>query len=175
MTGFSLAAWIGVAVAHSFTLEVAKNAKVTPQGGSPKHESIVTNSKGQAVYWLSGDSQRHPECTRVNGCFGFWPPVEVRSAHGLSKAPGASGKLGTWRRDGFLQVTLGGHPLYTFASDTHRNQAVGEGIKTFGGTWHVVKASASGSTGVGQTSSSGTTTTQPSTTGSGGCLYPPCP
>ncbi len=63
----------------------------------------------------------------------------------LSKASGISGKLGTWKRGKILQATLGGHPLYTFAFDTKKNDATGEGLRTFGGTWHVVKARPSSS------------------------------
>jgi predicted lipoprotein with Yx(FWY)xxD motif len=175
LAGLGVAGLLGVAVAHSFTLEVVKDAKVTSQGGSVKHENIVATAKGAAVYELTGDSKAHPECTNANGCFRFWPPVKVASAHDLSKAPGIGGKLGTWRHDGFLQVTLGGHPLYTFSGDAHKRQAVGEGIVSFGGTWHVVKASGGGSGGGGQMSPSNTTTTTTTTTSPGGCLYPPCP
>lgn len=173
LAGLGVAGLLGVAIAHSFTLQAARHAKVTPRGGSVEHESIVTNSQGFAVYELTGDGKRHAECTNRNGCWKFWPPVKVGSARGLSKAPGVSGKLGTWRRDGFLQVTLGGHPLYRFAPDTHKAVATGEGIVSFGGTWHVVKASG-GESGGGQTSPA-STTAPTTTTGPGGCLYPPCP
>jgi hypothetical protein len=72
--------------------------------------------------------------------------VKVASARRLSKAPGINGKLGVWRRDGLLQVTLGGHPLYTFAGDSQRDAATGNGIHSFGGTWHVIKTTATGAT-----------------------------
>ena len=98
------------------------------------------NKKGFAVYWLRGDSKSHPECTKANDCFKFWPPVTAKSAKALSKAPGISGKLKSWKRDGFTQAVLGGHPIYTFAPDTKKDDATGEGVVAFGGTWHVVTA-----------------------------------
>jgi predicted lipoprotein with Yx(FWY)xxD motif len=159
LAGLASAALVGLAVAKTLTLQVAKNASVTNQSGSTKTESIVVNSKGRAVYTLSGDTTKHPKCTRANGCFGFWPPVTVSSAKGLSKAAGVKGKLGTFKRSGIIQVTLGGHPLYTFANDHARATATGEALNAFGGIWHVVKDPSGGQGG-----SSTTTTTTTSTT-----------
>lgn len=132
----------GVTVAKTFTLQEAKNAAVTNQSQKTIHENIVVISNGRAVYWLSGDSKAHPEC-KSSLCFMFWPPVTVASKKSLSKGPGVPGTLGTWRRDGFLQVTLSGHPLYTYAGDTQSHHATGQGVKSFGGTWSVEKAHSS--------------------------------
>jgi predicted lipoprotein with Yx(FWY)xxD motif len=33
---------------------------------------------------------------------------------------------------------LNGHPLYRFGGDRSKGQANGEGIKSYGGVWHVV-------------------------------------
>jgi hypothetical protein len=39
-------------------------------------------------------------------------------------------------------VTLNGHPIYTFAEDGgRRGRAEGDGIRNFGGVWHVFKES----------------------------------
>lgn len=148
LAGFASAAMVGLAVAKVLTLQVAKAASVTNQSGSTKTENIVINTKGRAVYMLSGDTAKHPKCTKANGCFAFWPPVTVSSAKNLSKAAGVQGKLGTFKRNGLIQVTLGGHPLYTFANDKKKDNATGEGINGFGGIWHVVKdpGASSGST-----------------------------
>jgi predicted lipoprotein with Yx(FWY)xxD motif len=161
LAGFATAALVGVAVAKTFTLGAAKNAHVTNQAGTTATESIVVNSHGFAVYELTGDSARHPECTKGNGCFMFWPPVKVSSPRGLSKASGIRGKLGVWHRHGFFQVMLAGHPLYRYAADSQKGSANGEGIHTFGGTWHPVKVAAAGG---GTTTSGGTTSTMTTTT-----------
>ncbi|MFZ1994397.1 MAG: hypothetical protein WAU75_09820 [Solirubrobacteraceae bacterium] len=139
LAGLGSAALVGLAVAKTLTLQAAKGASVTNQSGSTKTENIVVNSKGRAVYTLSGDSATHQKCTRANGCFAFWPPVTVSSAKNLSKAAGVNGKLGTFKRSGIIQVTLGGHPLYTFAHDQKKDAATGEGINGFSGIWHIVK------------------------------------
>ncbi len=162
IAGPATAAIAAVAVAKTFTLNIAKSAQVTNTKGVSMRENVIANARGFALYALSGDSMHHPQCTKANGCFRFWPPLKVASAKALTKAPGISGKLGVWHRDGFFQVTLAGHPLYTFASDTHRDAATGEGLRSFGGTWHVTKPSAT-KTGT-TTSSGGTNTTMPTPT-----------
>jgi predicted lipoprotein with Yx(FWY)xxD motif len=178
-SGFSAAVLAGIAGATSFTIALAKNAPVTNQSGKTTHEAIAVTSRGGAVYTLSGDSAAHPKCTAANQCFSFWPPVKVKSAKSLSKAPGIKGKLGTWRRNGFIQLTLSGHPLYNFSGDSHKNSAKGEGIKGFGGTWHVVSegassGSTSGSGGMTTTTGTGTTTTGTGTgTTTTTCTDPP--
>lgn len=159
-------ALVGAALANTFTVKVAKNAPVTNVLGMTSTESIVVTSRGRAVYELSGDGKGHPKCKRSNGCFGLWPPVTVSSRRHLTKGPGVKGRLGTWRRGGILQVTLSGHPLYRFSGDSRRDVATGEGLRSFGGTWHVVTV---------RTGSGTTTSTTPTTTMPTGCLYPPCP
>jgi predicted lipoprotein with Yx(FWY)xxD motif len=131
--------------ARTFTLRAAKNAAVTNQAEKTTHENIVVTSSSRAVYLLTGDGKTHPECTRHNSCFTFWPPVTVASTSSLSKGPGVPGRLGIWRRDGFDQVTLNGHPLYTYALDMHADHATGQGVKTYGGTWYVIRAKGSSS------------------------------
>jgi predicted lipoprotein with Yx(FWY)xxD motif len=161
--GLAVAVLVSAAVARTFTLNVAKGASVTNANTLvTTHENIVTNSAGLAVYTLSGDSRAHPKCTKANGCFAVWPPVRVVSAGKLSKAAGIKGRLGSWRRNGFIQVTLNGHPLYTFVQDK-RHHATGEDITHFGGTWHVIKTSggSSATTPTTGTTTTGTTTTTP--------------
>lgn len=140
--GVGLAVIVGVAVAKSFVLQVADGAKVTNAGTNMSvHEAIAVTPSGFAVYELSGDSKSHPKCTEAKGCFGVWPPVTVGAGKKLAKPSGIKGKLGTWHRDGFVQLTLAGHPLYHFAGDAQKRAATGQDIKSFGGTWHVATAS----------------------------------
>ena len=44
------------------------------------------------------------------------------------------------RSDGTRQVTYNGHPLYLFAGDHKAGDTNGQGINTFGGTWHALTA-----------------------------------
>lgn len=160
LVGVATAALVSVAVAKTFTLEIAKGVKVsniTNPSAMTKVENVAANSHGRAVYTLSGDGKRHPKCTKSNGCFGFWPPVTVASGKKPSKAPAIKGRLGVWHRGRINQVTLNGHPLYTFSVDKAKGSAHGDGIATFGGVWHVIKTSRGVSSS--GTSSTGTTPT----------------
>jgi len=164
--GLATAAVATIAAARTFTLSVATRVAVTNVHGVTVHESIIVTARGQAVYTLSGDTRRHPKCTKANGCFALWAPVTVSAARRLSKAPGVKGRVSAWRRNGRLQVLLAGHPLYTFAHDTRRGSATGEGVRSFHGTWHVsTSLNRSPGTQPGtSTSASPTTSTTTSTT-----------
>jgi predicted lipoprotein with Yx(FWY)xxD motif len=171
VAGFALAALTGIAIAKTFTVKAAKNVKVTNLiTHVTKTEGIVVDSRGVAVYTLSGETTHHLECTSAT-CFGFWPPLKVHSAHAkLTEGAGVKGKLGILHRDGFFQVTLGGHPLYGFMIDKGKKGiAMGEGVTSFGGTWHVVKdpsggKQANGGGGGGPTTTTTSTNPYPTTT-----------
>jgi hypothetical protein len=50
-----------------------------------------------------------------------------------------SSQLGTTKRkDGTMQVTYAGHPLYTFVEDQSPGEANGNELDEFGGTWSVL-------------------------------------
>jgi predicted lipoprotein with Yx(FWY)xxD motif len=105
-------------------------------------EKIVVNSQDRTLYTLSGETASHLLC-KSSLCLKFWPPLTApsRSAK-LELGAGIHGKLGILRRsNGTLQVTLRGVPLYRFFKDTARGQVNGQGIKSFGGTWHAATAS----------------------------------
>jgi predicted lipoprotein with Yx(FWY)xxD motif len=159
IAGLALAALAAVAVAATHTLNVGKNAKVVNfNTRAVTHENIVVDSRFRALYYLTGDSKKHPECLSA-ACRAIWPPAKVRSTKGLSKAAGIKGRLGTWRHNGFIQLTLGGRPLYRYFQDGNQKKvANGEDIHSFGGTWHVIKVGSSTST----TMSAPTSTTTPS-------------
>jgi predicted lipoprotein with Yx(FWY)xxD motif len=140
VAGFAVAALTGLAVAKSAS-HTLKTSHVHKLG------TIVVDSHGRSVYELRPETSHHLLCTS-SACLQFWPPVKVSSAKvKLSKATGIKGKLGTIHRNGFFQVTLGGLPLYRYSGDSNKGQAKGQGIKTFGGTWHVVGASSHKPTG----------------------------
>jgi predicted lipoprotein with Yx(FWY)xxD motif len=109
-------------------------------------KSVVVNPQGRTLYALSPETAKHLLC-KSRECFESWPPLTVKSAKAkLKDGPGVKGTLGILRRsNGMLQVTLSGKPLYRFAADEAKGQALGDGIKSFGGTWHAVAASGAAS------------------------------
>ena len=156
----AVAAMSAFAAVGPSTLRVGR-VHLTGASGS-RTESIVVNGRGASVYWLGGESSHHLIC-KSSACWRFWPPVKV-SGRARPKAVGFSGRLGTVHRGGFTQVTLNGHPVYTFLEDGgRRGIATGDGQVAFGGTWHVFpNRAASAPTAPGPSSS--TTTTSMSTT-----------
>lgn len=170
IAGFAMAMMVGIAIAKTFTLKVEKNARVTNQQQQSRHETIAT-FKGFAVYLLTGDSKHHPECLS-KACLAAWPPVTVPSGKKPTKAPGIAGRLGVWRhkagRRTINQVTLAGHPLYTFAGDSNNGAANGQGITIGPHVWQVITASASGGGGSpgggGSGTASGSTTSTDTST-----------
>jgi predicted lipoprotein with Yx(FWY)xxD motif len=129
-----------VAWASALTLSSTLNSKLG--------ERVVVNAQGRTLYTLSGESKGHLLC-KSSECLKFWPPVTVSSTKTKLKAAGrVHGRLGILRRaNGLLQVTLRGLPLYRFSQDHAKGEANGQGVESFGGTWHaVVAAGGAGST-----------------------------
>jgi predicted lipoprotein with Yx(FWY)xxD motif len=124
---------VALAAGVAPTLSAARNATLG--------KTIVVDARGRTVYVLSPETTRHLLCTS-RACFAVWPPVTVSSrAVKLAAGPGVRGHIALLRRsNGALQVTLRGLPLYTYLGDSAKGQAHGEGIVSFGGTWHTVPA-----------------------------------
>lgn len=107
-----------------------------------KSTTIVVDRRGDTIYELGGESLGKLKCV-TSQCLKFWPPVEVRSANiRPPKAAGVPGTLSILRRvkGNLFQVMLDRHPLYFYSGDTKIGDTNGQGITSFGGTWHVVKA-----------------------------------
>jgi predicted lipoprotein with Yx(FWY)xxD motif len=124
----------GVAIAAAPETVLSGNATVA---GKPRR--VVIDAAGLTVYTLSGERVGNLKCV-TKQCFSFWPPYKTPADAKLTKGPGVHGTLSKLHRvkGGFYQVMLNGHPLYRFSLDKSAGSAKGEGIQSFGGTWHVV-------------------------------------
>ena len=97
-------------------------------------ETALTNTAGKILDYLTADTPTSTACT--GQCTTFWLPLLATSAltsftpfpHQLSVLTDANGQ----------QVEYDGHLLYAFSGYAAAGQAHGEGIQSFGGTWHVV-------------------------------------
>ena len=110
---------------------------------STPNEVVLADGHGRTVYELSPETAHHLLC-RSRACFEVWPPLTVKSRSvKLLAGHGVSGHLGLLRRSsGKLQVTLNGKPVYRYAADV-KGEANGDGIMSFGGTWHTIRAAGS--------------------------------
>lgn len=93
--------------------------------------SYLTDADGMTLYSFSLDDN---DCT--GGCLESWPPLLVDSADDLSLADGIPGELGTFDRDGALQVTYNGMPLYYWIEDVEAGDTTGDGA---GNVWFIVE------------------------------------
>ncbi len=114
---------------------------VSATNNSRLHTSILVGAQERTLYVLNPETTHHLLCTS-HSCLSAWPPFTVSAHTKLTEGGGAHGTLGLLRRSGgTTQVTLSGQPLYYFSGDSKRGEANGEGLASFGGTWHTVLAS----------------------------------
>jgi predicted lipoprotein with Yx(FWY)xxD motif len=133
-----------LAVGASFVavaLAAGGSATVGSASNTGLGKRVVVNAQGRTLYALSPETTHHLLCTSA-ACLKTWPPLTVPSRKTKLKAgSGVHGRLGILRRgDGRLEVTLRGLPLYRFSGDHGKGEANGEGLQSFGGTWHAVPA-----------------------------------
>lgn len=97
--------------------------------------TVLVDSEGFVVYEFAKDNGSTSSC--YGPCEEGWPPVTVK---GQPSGEGAiASQLGTTKRkDGSVQVTYAGHPLYTFALDSKPGEATGNESTAFGGKWSVM-------------------------------------
>jgi predicted lipoprotein with Yx(FWY)xxD motif len=101
--------------------------------------TFLVGPKGRTLYLFKADKSTKSTC--YDDCATAWPPLLT------SGKPKAAGKtkaslLGTTKRkDGKLQVTYKGHPLYYFINDTKAGQTNGQDVNGFGAQWYVLAPS----------------------------------
>ncbi len=105
---------------------------------------ILFDGDDQAIYLFDKEKGSRSEC--YGECAEAWPPVLTKG----DPAPGGdadAAQLGTtMRKDGSVQVTYAGHPLYYYHSDPP-GQVLCQNVDEFGGLWLVVQASGQPVTG----------------------------
>lgn len=118
---------------------IGTSRPVVATATNSKFGLVLVESKGLTLYTLTKNGQP-VACS--GPCARAWPPLLLTS--GATTATGSADitGLGTVSANGGLQVTKDGAPLHRFAGDRAPGDANGDGITSFGGVWHVVKAAA---------------------------------
>jgi predicted lipoprotein with Yx(FWY)xxD motif len=122
---------------------------------------VLVDGNERTVYVLTSGTHQNVPCTSTSGCTNVWPSLPLTSATSASKAGSGiqSAMLGKRElSDGKTYPTYAGWLMYEYSGDSGPDQAGGEGISSFGGTWYVL-------------SPSGTPITARTTNSSGGSAY----
>jgi predicted lipoprotein with Yx(FWY)xxD motif len=97
---------------------------------------ILVDGKGITLYDFVKDRGTTSAC--YGACAALWPPL-ISNGKPLAGPGVRASLLGTTRRkDGKLEVTYNGHPLYYFVTDRKPGQTTGQGVNQFGGPWWVL-------------------------------------
>jgi predicted lipoprotein with Yx(FWY)xxD motif len=111
-------------------------AAVVTAASVPKLGKVIVNSKGLTLYDFHKDKGTKSSC--YGGCEQVWPPLTTEGEPQAGEGAMAS-KLGTTKRkDGTLQVTYAGWPLYTYVEDTKPGDAKGNDFSSFGAQWYAL-------------------------------------
>jgi predicted lipoprotein with Yx(FWY)xxD motif len=133
----------------------ATPAAVT-SANNAKLGAILVDSQGRTLYTLTNNGAA-VACT--GGCLTIWPPALAPAGQAtVTVGPGVSNVTAV-STSGGTQLAYKGLPLYRFAGDASAGSANGEGITSFGGTWHVVKTSGTSTGGTSAGGSGSTVTT----------------
>jgi predicted lipoprotein with Yx(FWY)xxD motif len=112
---------------------------VVTAASAPKLGRIIVDSKGFTLYDFHKDKGTTSAC--YGGCAQVWPPLTTEGDPQAGEGAMAS-KLGTTKRkDGTLQVTYAGRPLYTYTADTKPGDAKGNDFSSFGAEWYALQPS----------------------------------
>jgi predicted lipoprotein with Yx(FWY)xxD motif len=100
----------------------------------------LTDSSGRALYMFGRDTRRHSSC--YDACAKVWPPLvaegkSIRVRHVDKSLVGL-----IERKDGMMQVTYNGVPLYYYIKDKGRpGSTKGHDVHDAFGTWYLVAPS----------------------------------
>jgi predicted lipoprotein with Yx(FWY)xxD motif len=114
-------------------------AGVVSLGNAQKLGMVLVDSNGMTLYDF------HKDKGTTSSSYGpreeGWPPMLTEGEPTVGNGASAS-KLGTTeRKDGTMQVTYAGHPLYTFVGDKKPGEANGNDVSAFGAQWYALKGS----------------------------------
>lgn len=101
---------------------------------------ILATGSGHTLYDFALDTPGHSACVSPT-CVIAWPPLLVQGTPTVAPRLRRS-LVGTITRPGGgVQVTYGGHPLYTWSGDTAPGMVTGQALNNSGGLWYVLSPS----------------------------------
>lgn len=99
--------------------------------------TILVDSQGRTLYDFHKDKGGESAC--YDACAAAWPPL-LTEGDPQAQGPAERNMLGTTKRkDGTVQVTYNGWPLYAYAGDQAPGEANGNNIDQFGAEWYTLQ------------------------------------
>jgi predicted lipoprotein with Yx(FWY)xxD motif len=150
-------AWLRLTVAVAVAVAVAVvagSAQAAPGAAarlsvrSTEYGKALFGPSGKVLYVFAADRGSTSRCYGV--CATAWPPL-LTTARPLA-APGVQAKLlgMTKRKDGKLQATYNGHPLYYYSADKV-GKVMCQHANMHGGLWLILKPNGQPNTAKGKT------------------------
>ncbi len=102
----------------------------------PKLGKVIVDAKGFTLYDFHKDKGGKSAC--YGACAQVWPPLLSEGKPQVGEGAMASKLDTTKRKDGTLQVTYAGWPLYTYEADKKPGDANGNDIDSFGAEWYAL-------------------------------------
>lgn len=133
--------WLGQDVGKVWYLvtpagRILKTAGTKVSLGDTALGKILTDEKGRSLYLFTKDTQNGPSVC-YDRCAVAWPPLYTKGAPVAGE--GVDGKKIGWikRKDGQMQVTYNGFPLYYWVNDKVPGDWLGQDV---GGVWYVMQS-----------------------------------
>jgi len=112
---------------------------VVSLGNSSDLGMILVDAEGMTLYDFHKDKGTRSSC--YGACEEAWPPLTTEGAPQVGNGASDSMLGTTERKDGTMQVTYAGHPLYTFVEDKKPGDANGNDVTAFGAQWYALQGS----------------------------------
>src|SRR4029077_12899546 len=121
LTGLAVLAAASVVAAAAVASSKTSTISLRPTAGG----KVLAAANGRTLYLFTADKGATSGC--YGQCAAYWPPL-IATQPSVASGLKASLLGTTKRKDGKLQVTYAGHPLYFFAEDKKAGQVNGQGF-----------------------------------------------
>ena len=131
---------LALAVVFAATSSAQRSSTTAGQGlvvATSRFGPILFDGRGYALYSFTHDPRARTTC--YGACAKAWPPYVVRARPTARKGAKASLVATTRRRDGRLQATYAGRPLYYYRGDGEPGVILCQSVSEFGGLWLVLR------------------------------------
>lgn len=137
--GITASAAVGDDASQSVETAAAAKAKPTIKVRKGRFGRYLTDGRGLTLYLFTRDKGK-PKSTCYGACEKAWPVLA--GAKPIAGNGVKASYIGTTRRkDGRVQATYRGHPLYYYEHEDQAGEILCQDVAEFGGTWLIVAPS----------------------------------